>query len=288
VTGTPMQTDAARRAATEIARRHDENFPVVFAMLPRDLRGDMRTLYAYCRTVDDLGDDADGDRAAGLAGFRADLLRIWDGGATHSVLVALAATVRRHDLGPEQFERLVEANLMDQRRRRWDTYDELLDYCRHSATPVGRLVLAILSADDPERVALSDRICIGLQLVNLWQDIARDLADNDRVYLPAEDMARFGVEPDDLRRDHASPPVRRLIEFEVGRARAHLVAGAPLARLVPRRARLDIRMFVAGGLAMCDAIARQGYDTLVSRPAPGRSGRLRIAVGALTRAVRPR
>jgi phytoene synthase len=132
---------------------------------------------------------------------------------------------------------------------------------------------------------MSDATCIGLQLVNFWQDIARDLRDRDRVYLPREDMARFGVGEDDLRRAPASEAVRRLVEHEVERARGHLLDGEPLHRFVPRRVALDLRMFSAGGLALCDAIARQGYDTLSRRPAPGRLGRARIAAAALRRAV---
>lgn len=280
--------DATRRAAA-MARRHDENFPVVFALLPRVLRDDMRTLYAYCRTVDDLGDAAEGDRAALLDAFDHDLSEIWTAGRPqHPVLVALAPTVHRHGLGPGQFVRLVEANRMDQERNRWDTFDDLLDYCRHSATPVGRLVLAILGVRDAAATRLSDHVCVGLQLVNFWQDIARDLAGNDRVYLPREDMARFGVTDDDLRAPVASASVRRLVAFEVERARGHLRAGAALSQMVPRRARIDIRMFVAGGLAVCDAIARQDHDTLGSRPAPGARGRARIAAGVIARTLVPR
>ncbi len=275
----------ARRIAAQLARRHDENFPVLFALLPRELRMDMRALYAFCRTVDDLGDAATGDRMMLLDGFADDLREVWHGRPEHPVLLALIPTVRRHGLDPEQFERLIEANRMDQRCRRWETHGDLLEYCRHSATPVGRLVLAVLGVHNTAATALSDHVCIGLQLVNFWQDIARDLADNDRVYLPVQDMERFGVDEDDLRATRAAPPVRRLVEVEVERARAHLVAGSPLVGMVPRRARLDIRMFIAGGLAVCDAIARQGYDTLASRPAPGRLGRARIVASALMRAL---
>ena len=269
---------AARTLTHRIARNHDENFPLVFALLPPERREDMRNLYAYCRTVDDLGDSGPPEERLGqLEIFETDLHRAWDGLPTHPVLQELATTVRRHRLEPDPFLRLIEANRMDQRQRRWQTYGDLVHYCRHSATPVGEMVLAVLGFRDRERIALSDHTCIGLQLVNFWQDIRRDLADNGRIYLPIEDMERFGVTDEDIARPAATGPTRALIAFQVARARAELVAGAPLARWVPLTARVTLRMFTAGGLALCDAIARQRYDTLARRPAPGRIGRVRIA-----------
>lgn len=279
-----MSTAAAqaRRIARDVTRRHDENFPVAFLLLPRDLRADMRALYAFCRSVDDLGDTGlEENRVAAIDRFERDLHRCWDGHPDDPRLAALAVTVRRHAMDPDPFLRLLDANRMDQRRNRWDTYEDLIEYCRHSATPVGQMVLAVLGHRDAARITLSDHTCIGLQLVNFWQDIARDLADNDRVYLPIEDMQRFGVGEETLRRGEADEATRTLIAFEVARARAELIAGAPLAGMVRRRARLDLRMFTAGGLALCDAIARQDYDTLARRPAPGALGRVRIAADVL-------
>lgn len=299
--------DEARREARAIARRHDENFPAAFLLLPARLRADMRAIYAFCRTVDDLGDEPAHDRtgawttyAAGppsaaeragrleaLDAFERDLMRCWEGGVPADPrIAALAETVRRHDLEPEPFRRLVEANRIDQTVDRYETFGELVAYCHHSATPVGHLVLAVLGHRDPARRELSDHTCIGLQLVNFWQDIARDLRDRGRIYLPAEDLARFGVREADLHAPAADAAVRRLVAFEVARARAELIAGAPLARMVRRRARLDLRMFTAGGLALCDAIARQDYDTLARRPAPGRRGRARIAADVLLGTLR--
>jgi squalene synthase HpnC len=277
------------RAATRRATRaHDENFPVAFLLAPRDVRADMRAVYAFCRATDDLGDEGAGgpaDRLAGLDAWEAELREAVAGRPADPRLSALADVIDRRGLGLDPFLRLIEANRMDQRRSRWDTFDELLDYCRHSATPVGEMVLGVLGYRDPWRVGLSDATCIGLQLVNFWQDIARDLRDRDRVYLPRRDMERFDVAEDDLRLPAAGPAVRELIAFQVERARAYLLRGEPLHRVVPRRVALDIRMFSAGGLALCDAIARQGHDTLRARPAPGRLGRARIAADALRRAL---
>ncbi len=271
----------ARRVARRVTRRHDENFPVAFALLPPRLRADLRTIYAFCRGVDDIGDAATGDRLAALDRFELDLHSCWEGTPHDPRLRALAVTVRSHAMDPDPFLRLVEANRIDQRRRRWETHEELVEYCAHSATPVGQMVLAVLGHRDAGRIALADRTCTGLQLVNFWQDIRRDLCDNDRVYLPAEDMARFGVGEADLALPSANQATRALIAFQVARARAELIGGAPLAATVTWRARPDLRMFTAGGLALCDAIARQDYDTLGRRPAPGRLGRAHIAADVL-------
>jgi squalene synthase HpnC len=280
------QGRGAARAAT---RAHDENFPVAFLLAPRDVRADMRALYAFCRQTDDLGDEGPGGPGARLArldAWEADLRSAVAGeGAADPRLAALAETIARRGMPLDPFMRLIEANRMDQRRSRWETHDDLLEYCRHSATPVGGMVLGVLGYRDRWRLGMSDATCIGLQLVNFWQDVARDLRDRDRIYLPEEDMARFGVAEDDLRRPPAPEPVRRLLEFEVERARGYLLEGRPLSRFVPRRVALDLRMFSAGGLALCDAIARQGYDTLTRRPAPGKLGRARIAAAAARRAV---
>lgn len=273
----------ARAAGRAAVRAHDENFPVAFLLAPRDVRADLGVVYAFCRATDDLGDEGPGgpaERLGALDRWEADLCR-----GAGGLPGAVAELAGRRGIPLEVFARLIEANRMDQRRSRWDTRAELIDYCRHSATPVGEMVLGVLGHRDPWRIAMSDDTCIGLQLVNFWQDIGRDLRDRDRVYLPGEAMAAHGVRDDDLRRPVASQALRALVADEVGRARAHLLAGAPLHRFVSRRVALDLRMFTEGGLALCDAIAHQGHDTLARRPAPGRRGRARIALLALARAL---
>lgn len=276
-----------RAAAARAARAHDENFPVAFWLLPPSTRADMQALYAFCRATDDLGDEGDpARRRERLEAWREDTLRCFDGTPRDPRLRALAATVARHDLPREPFLRLIRANVMDQEHDRWPTYAALLDYCEHSATPVGRMVLGVMGYRDEWRGGMSDATCIGLQLANFWQDVRRDLRDRGRIYLPQEDMARFGVAEQDLARPQAGDPVRALIAFEVARAREWLDRGAPLARVVPRAVAIDLRMFTAGGRAICDAIERQGYDTLRRRPAPGRLGRARIATSVLLSLVR--
>jgi len=272
----------------DAVRAHDENFPVAFLLARRDVRADMATVYWFCRTTDDIGDEGPGgadEKLRELDRFEAELAAALDGRATEPGLAAVADVIVRRSLEIDPFLRLIEANRMDQRRRRWDTHEELVHYCRHSATTVGEMVLGVLGYRDPWRIGMSDATCIGLQLVNFWQDIARDLRDRDRVYLPRESMARFGVTEDDLRAPTASPDVRALVAAEVALARGYLLRGEPLHRFVPRRVRLDLRMFSAGGLALCDAIAAQDHDTLRRRPAPGRLGRARIAASALRRAL---
>ncbi len=284
-----MSTHGTTSRADEIARAHDENFPVAFLLAPRDVRADMRAIYAYCRVTDDIGDagQATGtERLATLDAWEAGLATAVDGGGDDPVLVAAADVIRRRRLPVEHFTRLIEANRMDQRTTRWASHEDLLGYCAYSATPVGRMVLGVLGIDDPARVALSDATCEGLQLANLWQDIRRDLDERNRVYLPSEDMALFGVSVDDLRAPSATPALRELIRMEVGRARALLVEGAPLRAMVPWRARLDIAMFTAGGTWVCDSIARHGYDTIATRPAPGALGRAGMAAGVIGRLLR--
>jgi squalene synthase HpnC len=277
----------ARAAVARAARAHDENFPVAFFFLPPAERADMRAVYAFCRATDDLGDEGDPAlRLERLEAWREDTLRCFGGEPRDPRLRALAATIARHDLPPEPFTRLIRANVMDQEQSRWPTYADLLHYCEHSATPVGRMVLGVLGYRDPWRVGMSDATCIGLQLANFWQDVRRDLRDRGRIYLPLEDLARFGVREEDLALPRATAAVRELVAFEVARAREWLRRGAPLAKVVPRRAALDLRMFTAGGLAICDAIARQDHDTLRRRPAPGKLGRARIAADVVRALLR--
>lgn len=289
MTADPTASHAAITSAEHLARDHDENFPVAFALIPRRQRRHLRVIYSVCRTIDDIGDEGPGDatqRLATLDAFATDLDRCWGGVPQHTVLQALQPTVHELGLGPEPFHRLITANRMDQTTARWATFADLLHYCRHSATPVGELVLAVLGVTDARSITLSDQTCIGLQLVNFWQDIRRDFDDNDRVYLPQREMALFGVTEADLAAPVATSAVRDLIALQTDRARSFLEEGAPLAGRVPWRARLDLRMFTAAGLAVCDSIAAQNFDTLAVRPAPGRRGRATVAARVLGHMIR--
>ncbi|SEP04210.1 squalene synthase HpnC [Amycolatopsis saalfeldensis] len=253
-------------------KRQAENFPVALRVLPRELRADLTAVYAVARTIDDLGDEAEGDRVAQLKAFGEELAGAWDGREpTHPVIRGLLPAIHggRADAAP--FGRLVEANLQDQHVTRYPAYEDLLAYCRLSADPVGRIVLRLFDVRDERAAQLSDRVCTGLQLVEHWQDVAEDFA-NGRVYLPQEDLAAFGVAETELGAARGSREFRELMRFEIDRAAALLGSGAPLVGQLHGWARLAVGGFVAGGLAAVDALRETGGDVL-GRPArPSKAG----------------
>jgi squalene synthase HpnC len=255
--------------AIVMAQAGTENFPVASRVLPRRVRGHLLALYGFARLVDDVGDEASGDRLALLDWLDAEVDRVYAGAPTLPVTARLAATVRACAIRPDPLRALIAANRQDQRITRYETIDDLFAYCELSANPVGRLVLAVLGAATPERLRLADAICTGLQLTEHLQDVVEDL-DRGRVYLPLADLARFGCEVDDLRRRPAGAQVRSLLAFEVGRARSLLAAGAPLVKTLRGRPALAVAGFVAGGRAALDAIQRAGYDVSGGPPRPSR------------------
>ncbi|HXT45308.1 MAG TPA: squalene synthase HpnC [Pseudonocardiaceae bacterium] len=262
-------------------KQRAENFPVALRLLPRTLRADLIAVYGFARTVDDLGDEAPGDRTALLETFRADLASVWDTGRpNHPVLQQLVPTVVSRGLDREPFDRLVQANLVDQRVHRYATYGQLREYCTLSADPVGRIVLGIFGvADRADLTELSDQVCTALQLIEHWQDVAEDRRAG-RVYLPQEDLAAFGVAEAELdaspgQEAAASPALRALMAFEITRAAELLDSGAPLIRLLHGWARLAVAGYVAGGRAALDALNRSGGDVLGGPPRPRRRDTLR-------------
>jgi squalene synthase HpnC len=258
-------------------RERDENFPVVLRVLPKAVRTDLHAVYAVARTIDDLGDLAPGDRTAALHDFRADLHQIWrDRAPRRPVLRALAPTVRARGLTAEPFDRLIEANLIDQWVTRYDTFGDLLRYCRLSADPVGRLVLDIFDQSSPAAAELSDRVCQALQLLEHWQDVGEDRGMG-RVYLPAEDLAAFGVRETDLDSPHANDALRELMAFETERAARLLESGAPLLAHLRGWARVAVLCYIAGGRAAVRALRRAGWDVL---GCPARTRRRDIALEA--------
>jgi squalene synthase HpnC len=263
-------------------RERAENFPVALRVLPRRLRTHLGAVYDVARVIDDLGDDAPGDRVALLEAFAADLSTIWDGGAPQApVLRRLAGTVQACDLAREPFDRLIQANILDQRVSRYRTLADLLGYCELSADPVGRIVLAVFGASTPQRVAWSDRICTALQLIEHWQDVAEDRRAG-RIYLPLEDLDRFRVAETDLDAARSGPAVRELIAFEAGRAREMLVSGLPLLGELRGWARLAIAGYVAGGLAALDGLRRADWEVLPGSPGVHRSDLVRRLTWLLT------
>jgi squalene synthase HpnC len=261
------------------ARGRQENFTVVSWFLPRPLRPHFFALYAFCRMTDDLGDEAEGDRLALLDAWEADLRACYAGRREQPIFVALGRTIDVCAIPEDLFLRLIEANRMDQRITRFPTYADLEDYCRHSATPVGRMVLHALGYRDEHRQELADATCIGLQLANFWQDVTVDLVKG-RIYIPQEDMERFGYGEAKLRAGVVNDAFRALMRFEVGRARELFARGRALEDLVDRRARIDVRLFRLGGEAVLDAIEAQDYDVLTRRPRTSRATKARLALVA--------
>ncbi len=252
------------------ASRHYENFPVLSLAVPRNRRAATAAVYAFCRAVDDLGDEGSHTkehRLSLLDAWEEDLLLVWTGTPKHPIHRALVPVVRGLGIPDQPFRRLVQANRQDQRHSRYATFAELREYCCHSAEPVGRLVLYVLEQFDEERARLSDATCTALQLANFWQDVARDFRDRGRIYLPLEDLAAYGVSEAEISGSKASDAFRRLMAFEVSRARALFAEGLTLPDLLGGRGRWMVAAFSAGGLAVLDAIAGQGYDTLAKRPA---------------------
>jgi squalene synthase HpnC len=264
---------AAPRAAAILAKSERENFPVASRVLPRRTRADLLAIYGFARLVDDLGDEAPGDRLAWLDWLEGELDLTYRGAPAHPLMRRLADTVRRFDLPEDPFRKLIEANRQDQRVASYPTYRELLAYCELSANPVGHLVLYVLEAAAPDRIMLSDAVCTGLQLTEHWQDVKEDLG-RGRIYLPQEDLARFGCGEEDLHAPRGSESFRRLMAFEVGRARALLDEGSPLAWDLGGRAGVAVAAFVAGGRSALDAIARAGYDVLGEEARPSKVRRM--------------
>ena len=282
----PRPAEGAIRAATRLARVHYENFPVRVPLLGRR-RDELALVYAFCRTTDDLGDELPGDRLAALDRWEAMVRRALAGDppADPPLLAALAGLAHRRGLTEDLFLRLIEANRRDQRVHRYPDPAALLEYCEHSATPVGRMVLGVIGAGG-DLARLADATCIGLQLANFWQDVRRDWA-RGRCYLPLDRCRRHGVDPEvELGRESASPALRSLLSERVEDARSWLKRGWPLADRLPVRWRALVRGFSRGGWAVCDALEAGGFDPLRSRPEVSRRARRTILLRELARSPR--
>jgi squalene synthase HpnC len=278
-----FEPDAAALAqayefCARVARSHYENFTVASWLMPRAMRKHMHAIYAYARLADDFADE---DRdAAKLDQWERELDLAYAGAPDHPVFVALADTVRRFDIPRELFADLLHAFRSDLDFRGFETLDDLLGYSRYSANPVGRLVLYLFGYRDAERQRLSDQVCSGLQLANFLQDVGLDL-EKERVYLPRQDMARFGVSLQDLRVHNSNSNFVELMRHEVAAARGLLMAGAALSAIVDKRLSRDIMMFAGGGLAILRAIERADCDVFRRRPSLGKLDYLRLGWRAL-------
>jgi squalene synthase HpnC len=276
-TAAPVSRARAAEYCRVLARRHYENFTVASRLLPRDLRPHFYAIYAYCRTADDLADELGSptESLTALDCWQQELERCYAGKTWHPVFVALADTIESFDIPREPFERLLEAFRHDQFVTRYGTHEEVLAYCRNSADPVGRLVLYLGRCHDEERGKLADSICTGLQLANFCQDVAHDFR-RGRIYLPQDTLTSTGCDESELTDRQQTPQAREALRIEVDRAEHYLRAGEPLVALVPRELRVDIALFIAGGLAILNAIRRQDFDVWTSRPRVSRFDQLKL------------
>jgi squalene synthase HpnC len=278
----PPTLDQARAYCRRLATTHYENFHVASWFLPARLRPHFHSIYAYCRIADDLGDEV-GNREQSLA-----LLDLWGreldacyrGEARHPVFIALAETIRACGIPQKPFADLLVAFRQDQTVLRYPTMDDVLDYCRYSANPVGRLVLYACGYRDPEMFRLSDFTCTALQLANFWQDLSADYA-RGRIYLPLDEMQRYGVDEATIARRKPTPAFRELLRHEVDYARRMFAEGLPLIGLVDRELALDLDLFSRGGLEILHAIERRQYDVLTARPVISKTRKLGLVVRAL-------
>jgi len=274
---------AAYRECVRVARAHDENLTVGSFLLPRALRRHVAAIYAFARAADDMADEGDlarAERLARLDAWQWALEEAYRGRPTAPVFVALADTAARFSIPITPFRRLLRAFRSDVDFRPFATFAELRGYCRDSTDPVGHLILYLVGHGDEQRQALSDRVCTGLQLANFWQDVSVD-ARKGSVYVPQEDLARFGVSEEDLLRGRDGEQVRALVAFEVERARAHLVEGLALADTVAPRLAREVRMFAGGGLAILDRIEADGFATASRRPTLSRADKAAVLLRGL-------
>lgn len=270
-----MKTADAYRHCLKIATSHYENFPVASVLLPREQRLAVAAIYAFARQADDYADEPlPAAPPGGEAQLRLRLLDYWesclDKHVEHPVFIALQDAIRRHYIPVQWLRDLISAFKQDVTVHRYETFEELRSYCSRSADPIGRLVLRLFDKDSVLAVAESDAICTALQLANFWQDLGQDITVRDRLYLPLEDCRRFGVGEADLKALRFNPATRNLMEFQVERTRRLFEKGRPLAARCGGRLGLNLRLVMAGGLAICDKIEELGFDTLNQRPKLGK------------------
>lgn len=303
-----LSYEQASAYAHELVRSQYENFTVASWLLPRRLRHHFAHVYAFCRWADDLGDET-GDRQRSLsllAWWRSELDRCYQGEPRHPVFVALEPTIREHDIPRRPFDDLIDAFVQDQQVSRYQTWDQVLDYCTRSANPVGRLVLYLCGHRDEQRQRLSDATCTALQLANFWQDVRRDILERDRVYIPEEVARRHGLDvglmvkavklegPECQSSAGCScaggpsagvrailPAYRATLKELVDRTWPLFAQGRGLWPLVAPDVRLDIRLFTLGGEAILKKIERMNYETLVRRPSLGKAGKAALLLRAL-------
>ena len=281
IPATAPSLEEARAYCERLAKSHYENFSVATWFLPKRLRQHFYNVYAYCRISDDLGDEV-GDPQQSLElldQWEAELNACYAGSPKHPVFVALAETVKQFGIPQHEFSDLLIAFRQDQTVTRFETFDDILAYCRYSANPVGHLVLYLCGYSDAERQQLSDYTCTALQLANFWQDVFVDYGKG-RIYLPLEDLRRFGVTGEDIAGRRATPQFVAMMKFEVERARDWFARGLPLVKMVNRELAIDLELFSRGGQEILNAIERQGFNVLQTRPEISKARKLLLVLRA--------
>ena len=280
--------DASYQYCERLARSHYENFPVGSALIPKGLRRHFYSIYAFARIADDFADEGyaehyvERERLESLEHWRRMLQEALAGRASHPVFVALSETAGQFDLPSTLLEDLLSAFCQDVTVRRYQSFDELLDYCRRSANPIGRLILLLFGYRDQQRLEWSDHICTALQLANHWQDVSIDL-DKNRIYIPEEDLSRFDLSVDDLMRRKTNDSFKRLMKFETRRAREMFYSGKPLCTSVSGRLGLELRAVWLGGMRILERIEQNGYDVFARRPVITSTDKLKILLAAISK-----
>ncbi len=274
----------AEEYCRDLTTTHYENFQVFSYLLPKALRQDFCNIYAYCRTADDLADESESPEAAGrlLLDWRRQLNECYQGRSEHPVFEALAATIERHEIPIDPFDHLLDAFLQDQIKTRYQDWQELMGYCRNSANPVGRLVLYLFGYRDQERHSLSDATCTALQLANFWQDVDRDL-EKGRVYVPLEEMERFGYSLEQFQAKALNPAFRELMASLVDRTERLFRQGRQLVPMLEGRASLYVRLFSDSGERLLRKIRKLDYDTFRRRPVLSSRDKLLILLGGIAK-----
>jgi squalene synthase HpnC len=281
IPASPPSLDESQEYCRRLARTHYENFSVATWFLPKHLRQDFLNVYAYCRISDDLGDEV-GDPALSLAlldEWQTELDACYLGSPRHPVFVALADTVRKFEIPKHEFSDLLIAFRQDQTVTRFETFDDVLAYCRYSANPVGHLVLYLCGYNDTDRQRLSDYTCTALQLANFWQDVTVDYGKG-RIYLPLEDLRRYSVTEEDLAQSRNTPAFCEMMKFEVERARDWFSRGLPLVGKVNKGLAVDLELFSRGGQEILNAIERQNFAVLGRRPVISKPRKLALVARA--------
>jgi hydroxysqualene synthase len=252
----------------KLATRHDENFPVGSYLIPKKLRPHVHNLYAFARVADDFADEpryTDSVRMALLENWEAQLYQCFWRQPQHPVFIALKETIKRFDLPINLFQDLLMAFKMDVVKKRYPAFSDVLDYCRHSANPIGRLVLLLFGYRQDGLHSLSDSICTALQITNFWQDLMIDL-DKGRIYIPKEDLQRFGYSVEELLARVYNDAFKNLMRFEIGRTRDLFAQGQPLCSRVGRDLRFELHLICQGGQQILHLLEMQDYNIFSHRP----------------------